>query len=151
MAAMATLRISAACILVVLSLGGCVSDDCGYEPLGASIRAPMWPPPDADTVGQCGRWVRIGGLDWTQSIYAFELDEQSLEPIGEADATSKNVSLLGSSTIYQIPGVDPDEAVAMEAADGTFLVFTKGAGGGNDFPPELCPMLASDGRAPECA
>ena len=140
---MVTIRIAAACILF-LSLGGCVADDCDWEPIGASIRAPVWAPPGADPVGVCGRWVDIDGLYWSQSSYTFELDAQALERIGQADATSMYVSPLGSSTTYEIAGVDPDEAVAMGAADGTFLVFTRDGGG--NFPAELCPMLAPEGN-----
>jgi|SRR5688500_86920 hypothetical protein len=146
-AGMALIRLTAVYVLIGISLGGCVADDCRYEPIGASIRGPMWPRPDADAVGQCGRWIKIGGDIWTQSEYAFELDPQALEPIGEADAASRNVTALGGPTIYQIPGVDPDEAVAMEAADASYRVFIRG-GSGTEFPPELCPMLGSEERPP---
>jgi hypothetical protein len=139
---MPIIRIAAACILI-FSQAGCVYDDCGFEPIGASIRAPTLLPPDASPVGVCGNWVDIDGYYWSESGYTFELDARMLEPIGEANATSKYVSPLAAATTYEIAGVDPDEAIAMEAASGGYLVFTKESG---SFPPELCPMLAPQGN-----
>lgn len=140
---MATIRIAAACILL-LSQAGCGYDDCGFQPIGASIRAPTWLPPEATPVGACGDWVDIDGYLWNQSVHTFELDASMLEPIGKADATSDNVVPLAAATTYAIAGVDPDEAIAMEAASGRYLVFTKESGA---FPPELCPMLAPQGSS----
>ena len=127
----------------MFSQAGCAYDDCGFEPIGATIRAPTWLPPEATPVGACGDWVDIDGYYWNESQYTFELDARMLEPIGEADATSDNVAPLAAATTYEIAGVDPDEAIAMEAADGTYLVLTKESG---SFPPELCPMLAPEGN-----
>ncbi len=138
------MRILLAGTIVLLS--GCIGyGDCGFEPIGASIRAPMWPPVQAPAVGACGRWVDIDGYFWTQSNFTFELSAADLEPIGQADRTSDYVAPLADATTYEIAGVDPDHAIAMEAADGTFLVFTKNTSG--PFPVELCPKLASDGNA----
>ena len=139
---MPAMRLVAASVLM-LSQVACVHDDCGFEPIGASIRAPTWLPPEAMAVGACGEWVDIDGYLWSESQYTFELDARMLEPIGEATATSKYVSPLDAATTYEITGVDPDEAIAMEGADGRYVVFTKESGA---FPPELCPMMAPEGN-----
>lgn len=68
-----------------------------------------------------------------------------LEPIGEADEVAEPlVTPLAGPTTYAIAGVDPTEAIAMEAADGHFLVFTYSGEG--PFPDDLCPYLASSGN-----
>ena len=121
--------------------GGCVfADDCGFEPIGASIRAPNLSPMTRHEVGACGYWVIIDGAYWTQSAYGFELDADTLEPIDEATAAAEGVTELAGATVYAIPGVDSAEAIAMERPDGTFVVFTADGSGG--FPLELCPMFA---------
>lgn len=133
-------------IAFVLTTGGCIFGvgDCKFEPIGASIRAPVLSPIQSDQVGACGHWVDIDGYYWTQNIHSFELDAETLEPIGEATAAARGVTALAAPTIYAIPGVDSDEAVAMERPDGSFVVFTYDGSGA--FPASLCPMLAPTGN-----
>ena len=134
-------------MILLLATSGCFLGvgDCGFEPIGASIRAPILPPVQPGQVGACGHWVKIDGYLWTQSNYDFELNAQTLEPIGEATAAALGVTALAGPTIYAIPGVDSDEAVAMERPDGSFVVFTYDGSGA--FPPSLCPLLAPTGNA----
>lgn len=136
----------AATVLAVLALAmtGCIfgAGDCGFEPIGASIRPPIVAPVWPDSVGQCGQWVTIDGAFWSQSNYDFVLDAETLEPIGEATEAARGVVDLEEATIYAIPGVSSDEAVAMETPDGSFVVFTYGS----SIPTSLCPLLAPTGN-----
>lgn len=135
---------------VVLALNGCWigANDCGFEPIGASIAAPV-PGPPGNGVGTCGRWVKIGGAFWSLSEDTFDIALADLEPIGEATESSDLVPPLAGPTTYAIRGVDPTEAVAMESRGGGYLVFTRDSGA---LPIELCPMLtqASNPRAERC-
>ena len=100
---MATIRLAGACILIILGMGGCVADDCRYEPIGATIRAPSV----AATRCRCGRPVRQVDQDRRARLdserLTFELDERDLELIGEADETSKNVPPLGDRRFTRSP------------------------------------------------
>ena len=130
-----------------MMVSGCFigTGDCGFEPIGASVKPPVLAPIFGDAVGQCGKWVKIDGYLWNQSLYGFDLDAATLEPVGEADEVAKPfVAPLAGPTTYAIPGVDSSEAVAIEAADGDFLVFTHTSDGG--FPDDLCPLLAASGN-----
>ena len=135
--------------VLALAMSGCFigANDCGFAPIGASIRAPITAPNQPDQAGGCGHWVRIDGALWSQSLYDFALSEETLEPIGEATEAATGVTALAAPTIYAILGVNPDEAVAMERPDGSFVVFIYG----EDFPASLCPLIAPTGNpdAPE--
>ena len=133
--------------LLALAMSGCFigANDCGFAPIGASIRAPIAVPNQPDQVGACGNWVKIDGALWTQSRYDFALDAETLEPIGEATEAALGVTALAAPTIYAIPGTDPEEAVAMERPDGSFVVFTYSGDG--PFPSALCALLAPTGNS----
>ena len=135
--------------VLALAMSGCFigANDCGFEPIGASIRAPIMAPIQPDQLGACGHWVKIDGTLWSQSLYDFVLSAETLEPIGEATEAATGVTALAAPTTYAIPGVNPDEAVAMERPDGSFVVFIYGEA----FPASLCPLIAPAGNpdAPE--
>jgi len=133
--------------VLTVAMSGCVfaAYDCGFEPIGASIRVPITAPNQPDQVGACGAWVKIDGALWTQSGYDFVLSAETLQPIGEASEAALGVSALAGPTTYAIPGTDPEEAVAMERHDGTLIVFTYSSSV-RPFPATLCPLLAPTGN-----
>ncbi len=136
---MPIIRVGLVSVLALLSLSACVAPGC-YEPAGAAIRPPLVLPLDGHALGQCQSSIRIDGLEWVQSNNTYDLDGADLEPIGEADETSHNTPALAGPTIYEIAGVDSDEAIAMERWDGQFIVFLS-LEGSLVVPPELCRTL----------
>ena len=137
-------------VVVGAALAGCIGsyDDC-IKPITGMITSPIGGATRDVTVGACAAWVDYNGTlyrDTRNEGHAFDLTDDQLVPIGEASGAADLVGPLGGATVFEIAGVDPAEAVAMRAPNGSaqpFVVLAGRNGYGYGFPQELCPFLVS--------
>ena len=143
------LQLLLASVVVGTALAGCIGyDDC-IKPITGMITNPIGGGSRGVSVGACAAWVGYNGIyyrDMRSEGHAFDLTEDQLVPVGEASGATDLVGPLGGATVFEIAGVEPDEAVAMRAPNGSdqpFVVLAGRNGDGYGFPQELCPFLVN--------
>ena len=135
---------AAGAVLALGSLVACIPGlgDCDMKPLAALPIAVIGPAVDGPTgwdATSCASMVEFDGVSYyaTGGDDTWNIETADLEAIGVASAA--NEPAWHDSTVFEISGVEPADAVAMLYGPQSRISVLLTA----DLPESLCPYLAA--------